>query len=347
MKKLAEIIKTKLPLIQAPMAGSQDADLAIAVCNAGGLGSLPCASISHEKIKNEVEKIRSQTDAPFNLNFFCHVNPDWEEKREEIWKKTLEPYFIEFGLDVNQNLPPSSRNPFDEDSCKLIEELRPPVVSFHFGLPHQDFIKRIKKTGAVILSSATTVEEAIWLEKNGCDAIIAQGLEAGGHRGIFLSKDLSTQLGTMSLVPKIVDAVKIPVIASGGIADTRGVKACFELGAVGIQIGTAYLFTHEAKISVVHKEALLAPGPKITALTNIFTGRPARGIVNRIMREIGPITNHAPEFPLAGGRLAPLKKISEERKSGDFSSLWAGQSVELGQVMSAEELTKKLMSFNN
>lgn len=325
------------------MAGSQDADLAIAVCNAGGLGSLPCASISNDKIRSEVEKIRSKTNAPFNLNFFCHDDPLWNEKKEERWKQVLTPYYLEFNLDPNMDVVRSSRNPFNEESCKLVEELKPPVVSFHFGLPEKTYIERIKKLGIVILSSATTVAEAQWLEERGCDAIIAQGLEAGGHRGIFLSKDLSTQIDTLTLVTNILNIVKVPVIASGGIADRNGVETYMKLGASGVQVGTSYLFTPEAKISDVHRKAIQSPGQKMTALTNIFTGRPARGIMNRIMREIGPLTELAPEFPLAGGRLAPLKQASEKSGSGEFSSLWAGQSVGQGKVMSAHDLTRELM----
>lgn len=340
---LTGLLNIELPLIQAPMAGAQDADLVIAVCEAGGLGSLPCATISPEKIKSEILKIRSQTNRPFNLNFFAHQNPRPDQAQDSLWRKTLSPYYLELGLDPKMEVSPSSRNPFDEESCQIIEEFKPSVVSFHFGLPDHRFIERVKRSGAKILSSATTVEEAIWLEANGCDAIIAQGIEAGGHRGIFLSKDLSTQSKTVVLVPRILSAVKIPVIASGGIGNRQDVQEVMKLGAIGVQVGTLYLFTPEAKVSTVHKEALLRQGEKITAVTNLFTGRPARGIMNRLMREIGPISDLAPEFPLAGGLLAPLKKVSEALGKDDFSSLWAGEAVMSGKIQTAKEVTLELM----
>jgi nitronate monooxygenase len=331
----------EFPLIQAPMAGSQDIALAIAVANAGGLGSLPCALLSLDEMRSEITKFRTHSSKPLNVNFFCHENPVQNIERDLLWKKTLLPYYKEFHIDPSA-AGTSNRFPFDDKTCELMEELKPEVISFHFGLPEKRLIDRVKKLGAKILSSATTVDEALWLEDHGCDAIIAQGLEAGGHRGIFLSKNLETQVGIMSLVPQIVDAVKVPVIAAGGIADERGARAAFALGASAIQVGTAYLFCPEARVSSVHLEALKKAKDNSTALTNIFTGRPARGLINRIMKEIGPMTSLAPEFPLAGGALAPLKSSGS---NGDFMSLWSGQSASLCEVMSAADVTKKLGSI--
>jgi nitronate monooxygenase len=220
--------------------------------------------------------------------------------------------------------------------------MRPPVVSFHFGLPEPGLLARVRGTGAKILSSATTVDEARWLEAQGVDAIIAQGVEAGGHRGMFLSDELTRQVGTLALVAQIVDAVRVPVIAAGGIADARGVAAAMALGAVAVQVGTAYLLCTEAQTSRVHREALSHEDARHTALTNVFTGRPARSIVNRIMRELGPISPHAPAFPLAMAAILPLRAAAEAGGSGDFSPLWAGQNVTGCRAIGAGELTRGL-----
>lgn len=324
------------------MAGANLSDMVIAVSEAGGLGSLPCALLSHDKAREELSRIRQKTSKPINVNFFCHRAPVFDAEREAAWKRRLKDYYLEFGLDPDVPTPPSTRAPFDEAFLSLVEEFRPEVVSFHFGLPQQSLLKRVKDTGAKVLSSATTVDEARWLEGEGCDAIIAQGFEAGGHRGIFLTDDLSTQVGTMALVPQVADAVKVPVIAAGGIADARGIVAVFALGASAVQMGTAYLFTPEATISPVHRQALKGNEVEKTALTNVFTGRPARGIVNRIMREVGPISQLAPAFPLAGGALAPLRQKSEPLGSGDFMPLWSGQAARLSRELPAGELTKRL-----
>jgi len=254
----------------------------------------------------------------------------------------LAPYYHELGLDVSAMAPAVNRAPFDEAMCEVVEELRPEVVSFHFGLPTPALLSRVKAAGCIVFSSATTVEEARWLEAGGCDAIIAQGYEAGGHRGMFMTDALSTQAGTMALVPQIVDAVEAPVIAAGGIADGRGVAAAFALGAAAAQVGTAYLFTPESLITELHRAALRTARSDRTALTNVFSGRPARGVMNRVMREVGPMSELAPAFPTAAGALAPLKAKAEAAGSGDFSSLWAGQGVGLGREVAARELTQKL-----
>ncbi|WP_016702442.1 NAD(P)H-dependent flavin oxidoreductase [Pseudomonas chlororaphis] len=336
--RILDLLGIELPIIQAPMAGATTTAMVIAAAQAGALGSLPCAMLSPEQIRQEVQSIRQATRAPLNLNFFCHQNPTPDPEREIRWKNALEPYYRELGADFEAPTPVSSRAPFDAVSCELVEELRPEIVSFHFGLPEPALLARVKATGAKVLSSASTVDEAIWLERRGCDAIIAMGYEAGGHRAIFLSEDLNTQVGTMALVPQIVDAVQVPVIAAGGIGDARGIVAAFALGASAVQLGTAYLFTPEAKVSAAHHRALRTAKESETALTNLFTGRPARGIVNRVMREIGPISPLAPAFPLAGGALMPLRAKNE----ADFANLWAGQALRLGLELPAFELTRTL-----
>jgi nitronate monooxygenase len=341
---LQQLLGIELPIIQAPMAGVQDHALAVAVSNAGGLGSLPCAMLSLEGLRTELAAIKAQTDKPFNVNFFCHTPPEPNTVREERWQAALSPYYKEYGIDVDTIRTGPGRAPFSAEAADVLSEFKPAVVSFHFGLPSADLLARVKAWGAKILSSATTVEEARWLEAQGVDAIIAQGFEAGGHRGIFLSEELSTQVGTLALVPQIVQAVKLPVIAAGGIADAKGVAAALALGAAGVQIGTAYLLCPEATTSPVHRAALKSESARHTALTNLFTGRPARGIVNRIMQELGPISTVTPAFPLATAAIAPLRAKAESRGLGDFSPLWCGQNASGCKEIPAAQLTRELAS---
>ena len=344
---LLKLMGIELPIIQSPMAGANDSSMAIAVSTAGGLGSLPCAMLSPDQANAEMGVIRQQTEKPYNVNFFCHADTEIDLSEQQTWKEKLRPYFEELEIDPEVPAAGASRAPFSEDMCALVEKHKPNVVSFHFGLPQPDLLDRVKAAGSVVVSSATTVEEAIWLAERGCDAVIAQGYEAGGHRGLFLSDDIATQPGTMALVPQIVDAVNVPVIAAGGIADGRGIAAAFALGAAGVQIGTAYLHTPQAIISELHRNALRSALDNQTALTNLFSGKPARGLMNRLMRELGPMSADAPAFPHAGAGLAPLKARAEASGSADFSSLWSGQSAAIGltpegQEMDAGELTQQL-----
>jgi nitronate monooxygenase len=333
---------TDFPLIQAPMAGSQGSALAIAVSNAGGLGSLPCAMLDAQAMRKELEAIRAQTAKPCNVNFFCHVQPAPDAAREAAWRAALAPYYKEFGIDPASIAAGPGRLPFSKEAADVLEEFKPAVVSFHFGLPAPEFVARVKRWGAKVLGSATTVEEARWLEAHGADAVIAQGSEAGGHRGIFLSEDLNTQLTTFALVPQIVKAVKVPVIAAGGIADRRGVAAALALGASAAQVGTAYLLCPEATTSKVHRAALKSDANCVTALTNLFSGRPARGIVNRFMREHGPMSGLPPAFPFATAAIAPLRAKAEGQGSGDFSPLWSGQNPSGCKEIPAAALTREL-----
>jgi nitronate monooxygenase len=342
-RRLLDLFGIELPIIQAPMAGPGTPELAIAVSDAGGLGSLPCAQLSLEQTRSALDLIGPSTSRPLNLNFFCHTPPAADPVRSLIWRARLAPYYVELGLDPEAALPVAGRRPFDGDFCALVEDYRPKVVSFHFGLPRRELLKRVKAVGAKVVSSATTVAEARWLEEHGCDAIIAMGFEAGGHRGSFMVEDMSRQVGTFALVPQVVDAVKVPVIAAGGIADARGIVAAFALGAAAVQIGTAYLFCPETNLPRVHLDALNGAGDDDTMITNVFTGRPARGIVNRAMRELGPLSSAAPAFPLAAAALAPLKAKSEAAGSGDFSNLWSGQAARLARrSLPAGQLTRLL-----
>ncbi|RYE40719.1 MAG: nitronate monooxygenase [Hyphomicrobiales bacterium] len=339
---IQQLFGIELPIVQAPMAGVQGGAMTVAVSNAGGLGSLPCAMLTPDGLRSELQQITAQTDRPYNLNFFCHVPPAPDAAREARWRAALAPYYAEFGIDASRIPAGGGRAPFSADMADLIEPFRPPVVSFHFGLPPPDLLARVKRWGSKVLSSATTVEEARWLEAHGADAVIAQGLEAGGHRGIFLSDDLSTQVGTMALLPQVVRAVKLPVIAAGGIADREGVVAALGLGAAGVQVGTSYLLCAEATTTALHRAALKGERAEHTALTNLITGRPARGMLNRLMKELGPLSEAPPAFPLATAALAPLKAAAEKLGRDDFSTLWSGQNASGCREIPAAELTRLL-----
>ena len=340
--RITELFSIELPIIQAPMAGVQDSALAIAVSNAGGLGSLPCAMLSTQDLQRELTAIREQTTRPFAVNFFCHKDPAPDEAREMAWRALLAPYYKELGLDAAAPYAAPARRPFGDEAAELLSHFRPPVVSFHFGLPSPELLKRVRSWGAKVLSSATTVAEARWLEAHGVDAIIAQGFEAGGHRGTFLDGLLAEQMGTFALLPQIVNAVRVPVVAAGGIVDAATVSSAFSLGASGVQAGTAYLLSPEATTSRVHRAALKEERASRTQVTNVFSGGVARGIPNRLMRELGPISPAAPAFPLASGAIAPLRAAAERAGSGDFSPLWAGQNTTRCTEAPAARITRDL-----
>ena len=326
---------TALPVIQAPMAGVQGARLAAAVCAAGGLGSLPCATLSPEATAAELAALRAATDCPFNVNFFCHTPPPADPVRDATWREALRPLCEEFGAEPPAPDAVAGRAAFDDRAATLVEAVRPDWVSFHFGLPAPDLLARVRACGVRVMSSATTVAEARWLEAQGVDAIIAQGLEAGGHRGMFLTDDLTTQLGTFALVPQVVRAVRVPVVAAGGIADAAGVRAALALGASAVQAGTAFLLCPESATPAVHRAALASEAAQHTAITNVFTGRPARSIVNRLMRTLGPLSPVAPAFPRAAAALGPLRARAEAAGSSDCSPLWAGQHARCRAVPAA------------
>jgi nitronate monooxygenase len=341
-RRLLDLFKTEFPIVLAPMAGVMDQELVIAAAQGGALGSLPCAMIPVEKAREQINIVRQRVTAPLNLNFFCHTPVAADPAREAGWKARLTPYYKELGLDPEAPVALANRAPFDEAMCALVEEMKPEVVSFHFGLPDSTLLKRVKAAGSIVISSATTVKEAIWLEENGADVIIAQGAEAGGHRGMFLTENITQQPGTFALVPQVADAVKVPVIAAGGIADGRGIAAAFALGASGVQIGTAYLRCPESKVIAPARAALAQAHDDSTVITNVMTGRPARGVANRVMREVGPISPDAPAFPHAATSLGPLKVAAEKLGKVDFTNLWAGQAVRMGREMPATELTRAL-----
>jgi nitronate monooxygenase len=343
MNTLAQRLNAPHLLLQAPMAGSQGSALALAVCAAGGIGALPAAMLTPEALTQELTTLSQGTERPWNVNFFCHTPPAPDAAREARWREALAPFYAEAGLDISAVPTGAGRVPFSHAVADLVEPFRPPIVSFHFGLPAPDLLARVKHWGSAVLSSATTVDEARWLEAHGVDAVIAQGLEAGGHRGMFTSDDLTTQVGTFALLPQIVAAVKLPVIAAGGIADAAGVRAALALGASGVQVGTAYLCCDEATTSAVHRATLQSDAAHHTALTTLFSGRPARGIVNRVMRELGPLNPAAPAFPTATAAIALLRAHWEKQGSGDFSPLWSGQNTSGCRCAPAADITRDLL----
>ena len=341
-RRILELFGIEHPIMLAPMAGPSTAELAIAVADAGGLGSLATATSSPEQMRKDLAVIRQRTGKPINLNFFTHVQPRHDAGREARWRARLAAYYAELAIDPRTSAPSPTRAPFNAETCAIVEEFKPEIVSFHFGLPESPLLARVKLAGCKVIASATTAAEARWLAERGCDAVIAQGCEAGGHRGMFLDSDVASQSGTFALVPQVVDAVSVPVIAAGGVADARGIVAAMALGASAVQIGTAYLFCPEANVTPLHRQALKGARDDATALTNLFTGRPARGVINRAMRELGPLSPDVPAFPLAGAALAPLKAAAEAKGSSDFTSLWSGQSASLCREMPAGELTRLL-----
>jgi len=347
--------KHRIRLIQAPMAGSQNHRLAAAVFLAGGLGSIPAAMLTTEQLQTELsafeDAIASLTDIPLqwggclpvNVNFFCHTPPTEQLEKEAAWRQQLTPLYQAHGIDPQSVGSGPGRAPFSEESLKLMGQFKPAVVSFHFGLPKAEWVQQLKSWCLQIWSSATTVQEAQWLEQQGVDAVIAQGLEAGGHRGMFLSEDLSMQMGCLALLPQIIKAVKLPVIAAGGISTAAAVSAAKALGANAVQVGTAFLTSHEATTSALHRQSLMSDAAKHTALTNLFSGRPARGIVNKFMRDFGPLNPEAPAFPLATAAVAPLRSAAEAKGQSDYSPLWSGQNASDCQALPAAEIAHKLL----
>ena len=339
--ELPRLLPTDIPLIQAPMAGVQDWRMAAAVSAAGGLGSIPCGMLSAEQVEAEVSAFRDTTSAPVNLNFFCHRMSEPTEDVMQRWQECLTGFYDQTGIQPSSS--GALRLPYDDVMADVVERLRPEVVSFHFGLPQAALVERLKNIGCLILSTATTLEEGMWLQANGADMVIAQGYEAGGHRGMFLTDDLATQTGTLALVSLLVNKLDVPVIAAGGIGCAADVQAALSLGAVAVQAGTAYLLCDEAKTSTVHRQQLKDLNA-VTALTNVFSGRPARGIRNRLMLELGDICADVAPFPYASGLLGPLKQAAEAQGKGDFSSLWSGQNRSGCAEISAADMTRRLWS---
>ncbi|MBL4691008.1 MAG: DUF561 domain-containing protein [Rhodospirillales bacterium] len=340
---MCELLGIHVPIIQAPMAGSTTPELASAVTNAGGLGSLGCAFFNGQQVADQCAAMRGSTNGAFNVNFFVHAEPVADQARGDAMRAALEPYYREMGLGDVPDAAPSTPS-FDSDQLAAVLAASPPVVSFHFGMPAAAMVQAVKDMGAVILSSATTVHEAKQLEAAGADAVIAQGFEAGGHRGTFASSFEAGNVGTLALVPQVVDAVNVPVIASGGIADGRGIAAALALGAQGVQMGTAFLTCPQSAAHDVYRRALVAAGDDATRITSAFSGRPARGLDNRYIRDMAGREDMFPDFPINNTLTGPLRKASAEAGKEDFMSLWSGQAAALSKSLPAEELVATLMA---
>lgn len=337
---LAELLKQHT-IIQAPMAGVQGAELTVAVCEAGGVGSLPGGMLGSEALRTELEQIVSATELPFNVNFFCHQQPPVDEADQRRWREALAPYYAELSADANAPTGPA-RAPFSAEVLAVLQEFSPKIVSFHYGLPSVELLQGVKSMGAYVLGCATSVAEAQWLQARGADGVIAQGIEAGGHQGRFLPESDSVEMKCLELVRAIASSISLPVIAAGGIANRQDALAAMAAGASAVQVGSAYLQATEAKTSAVHRAALQSEAAHNTTLTNVFSGRRARGIVNRAIRELGPISEQAPAFPHAAGATAPLRSAAEAQGSGDFSPLWSGERGYLSEALSAAEITRAI-----
>jgi nitronate monooxygenase len=336
-RRFLDLVGCEHPIVQAPMAGAGGVELCVAAIEGGALGSLPCGMLSPDQVRAQVAEIRKRAGGPLNLNFFCHEKPAQADDR--AWRALLQPYCDEFGVEPGKGS--ALRQPFDAKMCAVVEEVAPEVVSFHFGLPDAALLDRVKATRAVVFGNATTIEEARWLESRGVDAIIAQGFEAGGHAGRFLGSDPAEAVGLIALLPQVVDAVSVPVIAAGGIADGRGVAAAMILGASVVQLGTAYLHAPETNINDAHRERLKNSR---TLFTNLMTGGLARGLRGRLIDDLGPVRAEAPPYPLATAALAPIRTAAELHGEYGFGPMWAGQAAPLGQTLPATELTRKLAS---
>ena len=334
-RRFLDLVGCEHPIIQAPMAAAGGVELCIAAMHGGALGSLPCALLSPDQVRAQVAEVRGRAEGPLNLNFFCHQMP--VDVDDSAWRALLQPYYKEYGVEPGNGGP--LRLPFDGEMCAIVEELRPEVLSFHFGLPADELLSRVKSTGAIVIGNATTVDEARWLEARGVDAVIAQGFEAGGHTGRFLGSDPAEAFGLFTLVPLVADAVSVPVIAAGGIGDGRGIAAALMLGASAVQLGTAYLHAPETPISDAHRRRL---GDGRTLFTNLMTGGLARGLRGRLIDELGPVRTEAPPYPLASAALAPIRAAAEKQSEYGFGPMWAGQAAPLGASLPATELTRKL-----
>ncbi len=347
-RRLIDLLRIEHPIVLAPMVGATTIELAGSVCAAGGLGSIGCAAMTPQIVAATIEQWRLLTKGPINLNFFCHVSLQADSRLESAWRNKLEPYYEEAGLPLPQASSAPNIPPFNDAFCSVIEASRPEVVSFHFGLPASSLVARVKAAGCLVMSSATTVEEARWLEDHGADVIIAQGNDAGGHRGMFLSPDIDresrSQPGTFALVPQIVDCVEAPVVAAGGVSDARGIVAALALGAAGVQMGTAYLLCPEAATPPLYRAALRRAQADLTVVTSVFTGRPARALLNRLTRDAGSLADAVPPFPTAMSALAPLRAEAEQRGCDDFSAFWSGQAAALAREMAAEPLTRAFVA---
>ena len=343
-RRLCDLLKIEHPIIQAPMAGSATPQLAAAVSNAGGLGSLGCAQMMPDELRDVVLKLRAGTNRPFNLNFFTHPAPTTSAEVLARTINRLRPYYEELSLGAPPENLPQMGPGFDGAKLEVVLGIRPPIVSFHFGIPDTNMIARLKEAGIVLMSTATTVAEARKLAASGVDAVIAQGWEAGGHRGSHVPTDPGDGVGTMALVPQVVDAVDLPVIAAGGIADGRGIAAAFALGASGVQIGTGFLSCHEAATDATRRALIRSATDMDTMVTDAFSGRSARARRTRYAVEMERTRARLPDFPSMSVLTAPLGNAERAKERGDFAFQLYGQAAPLNRELSSEELMRTLVA---
>jgi nitronate monooxygenase len=326
---VTELLEIEHPILQAPMASAATPELAAAVSEAGGLGAPGSAMLPVDELRRQAGELRELTDRPFQLNFFCHERPEIGDEVAARAREYFAPLYDELGLGEP---PQPSAPPIDFDDARLeaLLELRPPVVSFHFGLPPPKALAAIRDAGLRVLATATTVAEARHLEQHGVDAVVAQGAEAGGHRGSFLVEGDDGPVGTLALVPQVVDAVDVPVIAAGGIADGRGLAAVLALGAGAAQIGTAFLPCPESGIAAAYREALRDAEADATLLTRSVSGRPARALRNRLASELSGVLPYPAQLSLT----LPLREASGPA----FQPMWSGQAAALAREAPAAEV---------
>ena len=334
----------RLPIIQAPMAGVSTPQLAAAVSNAGGLGSIGIGAVSADQGRQQIEATRALTDRPFNVNVFCHAPAQRDPEREAAWLKHLAPLFAEAGVE-----PPAALNEIytsfleDEDAFDMLLEQRPPVVSFHFGAPSPERVRALRQAGIYTMATATHVPEADLIEQAGIDAIVAQGIEAGGHRGIFDPDAGDEGLATAVLVRMLAKRARLPVIAAGGIMDGQGIRAMLDLGAAAAQLGTAFVLCPESSANESYRQNLKSARAATTRLTRVLSGRPARGLVNRLVHHGEALGSPEPaDYPVAYDAAKQLAAAAARRGNTEYAAQWAGQGAPLARERTAEELVETL-----
>lgn len=343
--ELIQLLGVEQPIIQAPMILQKSlVPLTAAVCESGGLGSLGCAEMSLADVEESVSQLRKLTGKSFNLNFFLHQQPSVDDVVEASTRTLVQPFYQQTNLELPHDTGSTSLNVFDDSMLELLVELRPPVVSFHFGCPATHVVDALKAIGSVTMACATTVAEAKTLNDAGLDVIIAQGWEAGGHRGSFDTHYEEVGIGTMALTPQVVDAVDVPVVAAGGIGDGRGIAAAFALGASGVAMGTAFLSCTEAPISDQHRRIMNSAGDEDTILTRAFSGRPCRTKRNRYIDTMAKKRQPLPAFPLMYNFTGPLKRFGIDNDDPAYQFFLYGQAAALNRDLSVSDLMQTLVS---
>jgi len=342
---ITDLLGIEHPIIQAPMVGVSTTKLAAAVSNAGGLGSIGIGASTVEQARALIAETRALTERPFNVNLFCHRPAVADAERERAWLAHLRPFFEEFGA-----MPPSGLTEIyrsflaDPQMLEMLLAERPAVVSFHFGLPPQAWIDALQATGIRLLASATSLEEAVLVEHAGIDAVVAQGIEAGGHRGVFAPEQGDAGIGTLALVRLIAGHISLPLIAAGGIMDGQGIVAALALGAAAVQLGTAFVLCPESAANAAYREAMKSERAQRTQITAAISGRPARGLVNRLFTEVGaPGAPALPDYPIAYDAAKALHAAASASGSNDFAVQWAGQGAPLARAMPAATLIEELL----